>query len=265
MPLSLFIKKLLSALVLPPLMPLICIAVGLWLSRRRPRLGRTLAWFGLGVIWLTSTPAILELMAGPLENVPVLQERELERAEAIVILGAGYHRFMPEYGGPGPNRLALERLRFGARLARFSGLPVMVSGEADLMAESLAQDFGLAPRWLEGDSLDTAENARYSARLLGKAGIRRIVLVTHASHMRRAIGEFAAHGIEVVPAPTGFLGDHQEGAEEERGLEVIFDYLPMPSAAFGSWIVIHEWAGILAQKLRLALVPEVAVKLEVAK
>lgn len=256
MPLSLFIKKILSALALPPLMPLVCIAAGLLLAKRRPRLGRGIAWSGLALIWFASTPAILDLLVKPLEDVSVLDERDLARAQAIVILGAGYHRSMPEYGGgPGPNRLALERLRFGARLAHFSGLPVMVSGEAGVMAESLYTDFGLAPRWLEGDSLDTADNARFSARILKEEGIRRIALVTHAAHMRRSVGEFASQGIEAIPAPTGFFGDQLRSGDEFR-LEDVFDYLPGPSTAYASWFVMHEWAGILAQKVRLAWSPE---------
>lgn len=264
MPLSLLIKKMLSALVLPPLMPLLCIAAGLLLARRRPRAGFGLAWAGLAVIWLSSTPAILDLLVKPLEAVPVLQERDLARAQAIVILGAGHHRYMPDYGGPIPNRLALERLRYGARLAHRSGLPVMVSGEAGVMAESLQKDFGLVPRWLEGDSLDTAENARYSAKLLRSAGIGRIVLVTHAAHMRRASGEFAAQRIDVIPAPTGFFGDYSTEDGEVRA-EDVFDYLPGPSAAFASWYVIHEWAGILAQKLRFSLAEEVPAQLDPGK
>lgn len=265
MPLSLFIKKLLSALALPPLMPLACIAAGLLLARRRPRLGHNLAWFGLAILWLTSTQATLDLLARPLEDIPVLEERELARGEAIVILGAGIRRHALEYGGdPAPNRLALERLRYGAKLARDSRLPVLVSGgaplgvvaEAPAMAQSLREDFGIVPRWVEDASLDTADNARFSAALLKRAGIRRIVLVTHAAHMRRSAGEFEAQGVEVIPAPTGHLDDRSPGDEPFR-LGDVFDYLPSASAAYANWIVIHEWAGILAQKIRLALRTEV--------
>lgn len=260
MPLSLWVKKILSALALPPLMPLLCIAAGLLLARRRPRIGLGLAWAGLAALWLASMPAIIDLLAKPLEDVPVLQPQDLVRGQAIVILGAGVRRHAPDYGGsPAPNRLALERLRYGAKLARESGLPVLVSGgapygkiaEAPAMAASLREDFGVAPRWIEDASLDTADNARFSATMLRQDGVRRIVLVTHAAHMRRAIGEFEAQRIEVIPAPTGFLGDYSPD-DGEMGSEDVFDYLPGSSAAFTSGFVIHEWAGILAQRIRLA-------------
>ncbi|MDP2811881.1 MAG: YdcF family protein [Rhodocyclaceae bacterium] len=246
MPFPFLLKKILSVLLLPPVMPLLCIVAGLLLMRRRPRLGRGLAWGGLALILLFGTPATVDLLVSPLEDVPVLQEKDIEGAQAIVILGAGYRRYMPEYGGPTPNRLALERLRYGARLARHSGLPVMVSGEAELMAESLRQDSGIAPRWLEGTSLDTAGNARHSAELLLPEGFRRIVLVTHAAHMRRAAAEFAAQGFEVIPAPTGFLVDRGDD-------EGFFYYVPGATAAHSGWYAAHEWAGLLVQKLRMAM------------
>jgi uncharacterized SAM-binding protein YcdF (DUF218 family) len=254
LPFGFVLKKFIAALVLPPVLPMLCTAAGLLLLRKFPRLGRGLAGGGLLLMWLLSTPVVISFLAAPLEAVPVLQAQNLGRAQAIVILGAGQRIDMPEYGGPTPNRLALERLRYGARLARLSGLPILVSGgaptgerpEAELMAASLSEDFGVEPRWLEDTSLDTADNATFSTRMLRNAGIERVVLVTHAAHMRRAVGEFAAQGLEVIPAPTAFLSSTSAG-EEFR------DYLPGPSAAYESWLVTHEWLGLLAQKLRLAL------------
>jgi uncharacterized SAM-binding protein YcdF (DUF218 family) len=246
LPLTFLLKKFVAALLLPPLLPLLCIAIGLLLLRRRPRLGRSLAWGSLLVAWLLSTPVVVDLITTLLEDVPILRPEDLARGEAIVILGAGAHRFMPEYGGPGPNRLALERLRFGARLARVSGLPVLVSGEAVPMAESLWFDFGVEPRWLEGGSLDTEDNGRNTADILRGEGIKRVVLVTHAAHMRRSMAEFAAQGIEVIPAPTAFLSNFEGDDPEVKFL----DYLPGPTAAYSAWYAMHEWVGLLAMKLR---------------
>lgn len=248
LPPAFLLKKFLSVILLPPVLPPLCIAIGLLIIRRRPRAGRALAWGGLLLTWLLSTPVVVNLITYPLENVPVLQAQDLERGEAIVILGAGAHRFMPEYDGPTPNRLALERLRYGARLARYSELPVILSGEIGPMAESLWVDFGVAARWLEGESLDTEDNARNTAAILQDKGIRRIVLVTHAAHMRRAMGEFTAAGVEVIPAPTGFLSKTVDDDSEMKFL----DYLPGPTAAYAGWYSTHEWLGLLVQKLRLA-------------
>ncbi|MFN3884538.1 MAG: YdcF family protein [Rhodocyclaceae bacterium] len=243
------LKKFVSALILPPGGLLLCMLLGLLLLRRRPRLGRSLAWGGLLCAWLSSTPAFVNLLVAPLEDVPVLQERDLARAEAIVILGAGAHRHVPEYGGgSAPNRLALERLRYGARLARVSGLPILLSGESGPMADVLRNDFGISPHWLEGGSLDTQDNAAHTVPILERAGIRRIVLVTHAAHMRRALAEFARmnSGIEIIPAPLGFLS--RQGNDIPK--PAFLDYLPGPTAAYAAWYAAHEWLGLLALRLR---------------
>lgn len=250
----LLIKKILSVLLLPPLLPLLIIAAGLLLLRRKPRLGRSLAWGGVLLSLFLITPVSVNLLTAPLENMPTLDKADLASGEAIVILGGGHRRYMPEYGAPTPNRLTLERLRFGATLARYSGLPVLVSGggpteiqsEAALMAESLRTDFGVKPRWLEFQSLDTEGNAYFSAAMLKAAGIRRIVLVTHAAHMRRALREFESQGLAVIPAPTGFFSERTVG-------ERFLDYLPGPTAAQAGWYALHEWLGLVAQTPRLGI------------
>lgn len=246
LPLAFQLKKLVAALLLPPLLPLLATLFGLLLWRCRPRLGRVLAWGGLLFAWLFSTPMSVDLLVAPLEDIPIISAADLRRGEAIVILGAGRHRFRPEYGGPTVNRMGLERLRYGARLARESGLPVLVSGEAEPMAEALRTDFGIEARWRDDDSLDTEGNARYSAALLHNAGIQRIVLVTHALHMRRAMAEFAAAGMEVIPAPTGFLG--RFGGDEPR--LAFTDWLPGSGAAYAGWFAAHEWLGLIRIQLR---------------
>lgn len=71
------------------------------------------------------------------------------------------------------------------------------------------------------------------------------MLVTHAAHMQRALAEFQLQGFEVFPAPTGFLSDRSEEME-------FCDFLPAESAAYAGWYALYEWAGLLAQRLRLA-------------
>ncbi|MGV8566187.1 YdcF family protein, partial [Pseudomonas aeruginosa] len=105
-------------------------------------------------------------------------------ADAIVILGAGRQTNDPAWGDDAPSLLAAERLRYAARLAKTSALPVLISGglhygrppsEAALMANALLQDFGVPTRWQEGLSRTTWENATLSAPQLREAGVRRVV------------------------------------------------------------------------------------------
>lgn len=244
----LWAKKLVSLAVLPPLAPMLIILLGLWMARRGRRGGLRVAWLGLALMVLLSTPASVAWMLSGLETAPPLTMEQARRAQAIVILAGGQRRYAPEFGGPTINALSLERLRYGARLARQTGLPVLVTGgtlreqraEAELMREALEQDFGIAVKWTEPASRDTRENARNSARTLAGTAFKRILLVTHAAHMTRAQQEFSAAGFEVIAAPTAW-----QSAPQDEELE-LRDFVPTPRAAFAGWYAAHEWLGRLA-------------------
>lgn len=239
------LKKIVAALVLPPAGPLLVAATGLWLCRRRPRFGHVLVALGLGMLLLFSTPWIASELLRSLPVVSPPTPEQLAKAQAIVVLGGGSYQNAPEYGGDTVNAAGLERLRYGAHLARRTGLPVGLAGgapmggtpEAELMREVLETDFRVAVRWTETASRDTNENAAFLAPQLGKAGVTRIVLVTHASHMRRAQAAFEKHGLTIVPAATGY-------APPFRG--DVLHWLPNASALNSSQIALHEWLGILA-------------------
>lgn len=249
-----FIKKAVSALLIPPGLPFFITAIGLLLLRHKPRTGKTLAWSGL-ILWLLlSTPYTTGLLVTPLERYPAVTTKEIKDTQAIVILGGGMRYFNEEFeGGATVNRLTLERLRYGARLARQTKIPVLVTGgaptgyraEGVLMHETLKEDFGIHAKWVEASAFDTADNARYSARILNSVGISNITLVTHAAHMRRAVAEFETAGLTVIPAPMGFMQDSTRGEE-------FFDYLPSMTSAYTGWYAMHEWWGIAAQKIRFA-------------
>jgi len=210
------LKKILAALILPPAGPILLALFGLWLMRARSRRwqhgGAMLAVLSLCGLLLLSLPVVGNALMAPLEPNPPIAPEQLRRVQAIVILGGGSYFAAPEYGGDTVSHYTLERLRYGARLARASRLPVLVTGgapfggraEAESMREVLEGDFGVKVRWVEGASRDTAENARLSAPMLKAAGITRIALVSHGWHLPRAIPLFEKQGIEVTPAPTAF-------------------------------------------------------------
>ena len=210
------LKKLIAALILPPAGPLLLALFGLWLAssktRRWRHAGFTLAILSLLSLFALSLPVVGNALMAPLEPQPPITPAQLQRAQAIVVLGGGSYYAAPEYGGDTGGYTTLERLRYGARLARESRLPLLVTGgspfgarpEAESMRESLEQDFGVKVRWVEAASRDTAENASLSAPLLKAAGVTRIALVSHGWHLPRAIPLFEKQGLEVAAAPTAF-------------------------------------------------------------
>jgi uncharacterized SAM-binding protein YcdF (DUF218 family) len=237
-------KAIGKALILPPAGPLFAALLGIALLRRAPRTGQLLAWAGCLTLLAFSLPPIAYLLAKPLEDAPPLDLSEGSRGQAIVILAGGVRPNALEYGGDTLARLTLERTRYGARLAKETGLPVLVSGgarfgsvaEADLMRAALAEEFGVPVKWIENRSRDTQENALYSAHMLRAAGIERVVLVTHSIDIRRARAEFEAAGMRVIPAPTII---------STIAFASPLDFLPSMSALQTSHHAAYEWSGIL--------------------
>ena len=249
------IRYVLKQLLLPPGVLFLLLIAAWWLRRSRPRLAACCFGLGLGGLWLMSLPVVTQWAARALETEPALATEQwaslAQQADAIVMLGAGRERNDPAWGGVDqPTGVALERVRYAARLAKASGLPLLTSGglhygsppsEAQIVAQSLQDDFGLAARWQEGRSRTTWENARMSAEILEPEGIRRVVVVTQAWHMQRARWSFEAAGFSVVPAPTGFLGVDNSVP--------LGGWLPEARAFWRNGQLLNEAIGLLGYRL----------------
>lgn len=244
------LKYTLQALILPPGLNILLLVVG-WLLWQRAR-GLAVAAIGVSVftLYAFSMPWLANRLMGSLQPYPSLQPyqmQELPPASAIVILSAGRSEKAEEYGGVDTvGTITLERLRYGAYLARKLKLPILISGgsvfgeatpEAVLMNQSLIEDFGVTPQWLESESLNTAENASKSAQILREHKIEQVFLVTHAWHLPRAVKEFEKQGLKVTPAPLSFVTD----SALRRGP---MPFLPSSSALNLSRIALHEQLGL---------------------
>ncbi|WP_434456936.1 YdcF family protein [Stutzerimonas urumqiensis] len=250
MPIRYFFKQLL----LPPGGLFLLLLLAWWLRRRAPRLAALCFIAGFGGLWLMSLPVVVQWGARLLEREPALDASAWplldRRAGAIVVLGGGREQNDPAWGGDQPSAIALERLRYAARLAKASGLPILASGglhfgqppsEAHLAGQVLERDHGVETRWLEERSRTTWENAVYSAKLLREAGIERIVLVTSSWHMARSRWCFEENGIEVIAAPVGFMG-----APSSRPLG---GWLPEAKAVWQNSLLLNEAVGLLVYPL----------------
>ena len=239
-------------LILPPLSLFLLYGIGMLLRRRRPVPGRIFRYSAVALLFLLSTHAGSWLFVAPLEYL----EQPLTRsagAQAIVVLAAGRHRNSTEYNGQDiPDYITLGRLRYTAKLHRETGLPVLVSGGSGIpeeaikplaagMVSALQTDFATPVKWIEDQSGNTAENAKLSASILKQNGIRHILLVTDAMHMRRAKMMFEQQGLEVIAAPTLFF------ASDNLGLS---DLLPGVEGLRLSNYAIYEWLGIAWYQLR---------------
>lgn len=258
---------MLEIYILPPGGPLVLAAVGLLLHRRRPRTGTALLLAGLVAAWLLATPQLAATLNRALDPPPPLDDAAVAAsgAGAIVVLAGGLTVRAPEYGPVDVSPVTLARVRYGARLHRLSGLPVLVSGgyrdhdrepsEAALMAAVLRDEYGVREVWTEDRSRDTRQNADYSAPVLAAHGVRRVLLVSHAAHLPRALAAFRRAGIDAVPAPTQpFLWTPPPG--EPAGPMELADWLPQAGAAWETWYASHELLGRLWYRLRDGTAPE---------
>ena len=242
------VKSVISNFVLPPTIFIVLGLAGLWLLKRKPKLGKSLIALSLSLLFALSTPFVANSLMALLErHIQVLQPGVARAAQAIVVLGGGVYRDAPEYAVDMVNGITLERLQYAAYLQRQTSLPILVSGgspeggtpEAKMMKRTLEQDFKVPVRWTEERSLDTAQNARFSALILKAQGISKILLVSHAWHLPRARIEFEKFGLTPILAPTRF-----GYVPERRRSSPIFAYLPQARALLKSYYAIHEGIGI---------------------
>lgn len=234
-------------IVLPPNSLMLCALAGLLLLNRKPRLAKGLLWTSMLLTLALSTGLSYKLLMRALGPIEPLDLAAAKQAQAIVIL-ASESKPAPEFGGPTVGDFTLVRLRYGAAVARQTGLPVLVSGGslgpdlptmAELMKRSLTQDFQIPVRWAEDSSRNTRENAQMSARILLPQGIKKVVLVTQEYHMKRATREFEAAGFEVVPAPTG-LNSKQRMVWHEV-------VRPNMKSLLNTQLALHELIGLAVQ------------------
>jgi uncharacterized SAM-binding protein YcdF (DUF218 family) len=212
------VARTFEQLVLPPGLFLVLLAASLFLLSKRPALGKASVYAVMIAFYFCSTPYFAGLLISQVESYPALDASSPgdPSAGAIVLLSGDLAVNATEYGSDTVGGHSLLRTRYAAFLQRKTGLPILVSGGllprgatrslAQVMAETLKQDFNAGEVWLEDKSLSTAENALFSKTVLAKKQTGRIYLVTQAWHMPRAVAVFEKAGLSVIPAPTAFLG-----------------------------------------------------------
>lgn len=244
---------ILTSLALPPLLlVLLALAAGVLAAavpgRGTARAAGLLAALCAAALLVLSTPyaagrltAALEQRAGA--GLPA----GAPPPGAIVVLGGEMARGA---AGPEVGPLTLERLRAAAALQRRTGLPLLVTGGplspgappiAELMAASLAADFGTPARWVEPRARDTRDNAGLAAAMLRAEGIGAAFVVSHGWHLPRAIGAFARAGLPAAAAPVR-VSHRPDGA--------LANWAPRPDHLAQSWFALREWAGLLVYRLR---------------
>jgi uncharacterized SAM-binding protein YcdF (DUF218 family) len=263
-------RNLVAELMMPPGIWLVIIALVIFFIKSK-RVKNSFIAICLLMIWVGSTnyfanqltrfagqfldwPKPLSLAIKQLENKnqkPVTSQLT-EAPQAIIILGDGRRQGALDaprgYQNQDVSSGSMERLRLGARLAKATHLPVLVTGgapdrvdekdlsEATLMSHVLQDELGIKAKWIESNSKTTQENARESAKILKKDGFKAIYLVTHFWHMPRAKAIFEKEGLQVVEAPMGYY---------QKSQFTLLDFYPSGKGFQRTRWIFHEILGSL--------------------
>lgn len=242
------IKFLYITFLLPPglfiaLLTILC----LWLFRRRRQGAGALAVI-TGLLYLISTPLAGDWLMRSLESR--YQPPPHVTGDVIVMLGGGATADTPNVHGQGHlTGFAANRLLTAAQLHYLTGAPVIISGgqvfantgkEAEI-ASHILQGLGIAADKIivEGQSLNTADNAKYTARILAARGFASPILVTSAFHMERSVAQFAKYQVPVAPYPTDY----------QTNTRFVFEWYqlwPRADAFYNSQLAVKEYLGLMA-------------------
>lgn len=199
--------------------------------------GLTVAW-----LWLWMTPIMTWVVGVPLEReflvngrVPAVES--FPDADVIVLLGGsmGVETNLSQYA---EMWTSADRVWQAARLYRAerAGKIIATGDYAKYSTLGLLLDFGVAK---DDVSFLDARNTEEEAKGIAQKGFKKILLVTSAWHMKRAILMFEKYApeIEVICAPADF----ENSMTAARGLSLVpdFNVFALNSVAF------HEWVGIV--------------------
>ncbi len=155
--------------------------------------------------WLAWRTSLSMLNAVPEYAAPRL-EQNTHKAQVIVVLGGGLGRdYLNRIVA---NRYTTLRLAQAILVHEKTGLPILLSGVEAPWMQNWLIDKGVQANWLEPNSMNTCENARFSTLMLQKyGGATHIDLITDAYHMPRARRLFAQNGVITTPVVAAMPGD----------------------------------------------------------
>ncbi|MDR9828985.1 envelope biogenesis factor ElyC [Vibrio sp. FNV 38] len=250
------LKKVVSALLMPLPAMLILAFLGLMLIMftAKRKSGCVIVLFSLVGIFLVAFQPLTTRLLMPLEReysvfLPVDQS-----VDYIMVLGNGHVVDNEIPPTSELTRAGLMRLSEGIRILRmYPGAKLILSGYAggtDVSNARMMANVALALGVSKSDIVlletakDTWEEAHQAAAYVGK---KRLVVVTSASHMRRAMEEFESAGLSPLPAPTNYLAHDninqpwEKYTPKAKYLEQTERYWHEKLGTY--WKSMRDWAG----------------------
>jgi uncharacterized SAM-binding protein YcdF (DUF218 family) len=242
--LLIYLSRVATALASPFGAALALIVIAIFV--RRGWLSRAASLVALLVLLICSLHATADIIAGSLEDrYPDTPVANLPNAQAIVVLGGGLEPPSGRHSEPELTE-AGDRYVHAFALYRAAKAPLVVPSGGNLLGGPPESQFvaQLLIEWgvpasailTEGRSRNTAENAAFTHDLLAARGVSKILLVTSATHMRRAAALFSKAGFEVIPSAA----DYRTGWHNRARL---FDFVPDAAAIEETSAALKEYEG----------------------
>lgn len=247
------LSKTLDVLLSPLFWGLLGVALAAALVHRRPRAARRLLVAVLALLYVLGLPVTAWALQRWIESDARSTVREGEVYDAAIVLSGGVDVRASARSGQLEFQEAPERVLAGYTLWREGRVRHLfaVGGhlergpryprEAELVARQyVAWGVPAAAVAVENESRNTRENALEAARVVRARGWKRLVLVTSAAHLPRALGCFHAVGLR----PDALAVDFRAGPGPS------LSPLPREEALERSSDALREAFGRLVYRLR---------------
>jgi uncharacterized SAM-binding protein YcdF (DUF218 family) len=234
----LFLNKLLPVFVLPVGVITLLIVLGALKKWRCASLLAAAALLG------GSLPFVANSLLRPLEDAyPARSAGTLPPADAILVLG-GIMSPVRETGLTTEWAETVERFEAGVNIVQLDKAPrLLFTGDrrgsegTALQREAVLRGVPPARVAVIGAVGNTADEAAQLRKYCAEHGLRRVILVTSAWHMPRAMRLFRLPGVEIVPFPVDYR------SLPNRQLPYM-DYLPTAVALEKTELALRECYGI---------------------
>ncbi len=247
MHIGLFIKNFFSFFVEPLGLIMTLFAVGIFfLFRTRIKMAKLFLSVGFLFLFLFSYPPFSNFLIKGLEN-SYEKYSASQQIKYIHVLGSGHNtdplQPLSSHLDSAATKRVLEGVLLYKKIPHSKLIFTGYEGKTDVSTAQMNANLALALGVKKEDMIinglpeDTRDEALFTKTIVHD---KPFILVTSATHMRRAMKLFQIQGLHPLPAPTNFYRDDTDSLFQS----------PLPGALLKSKIAMHEYIGLIWTKIR---------------